>query len=398
VLVTTIAARDGGVSAMLRFVLDALIEQGFQPVVAFYKPYSEAAHLSVPLFRIGRGRVRSQRETWLGRYDAHAIGCWLPELEFTHYLPTRHWRELMDACEFHISVSGNCLAATGSTLRGRPNLAWVATPWHGDRKDRVAHFPLIRRILDRLLNRHFLLSLERKILRRCAVLALSEYTRKELDALAGKVLDVMPMPVDTQTFAPDPDAVVIGRVGFSGRFNDPRKNMPLLLAAVRIARRDGLDLHLELIGDQSSPELLEMVRVAGLEGCVQIMPHLDRAILAEHLRGLDVFVVPSHQEGLCIAALEAMASGCPVVSTRCGGPEEFVRDAYSGYCVDFDAEAMAQALGRIVRDRRLRKHLAEGARATVVARYQVDVARAIFWRAFNVTFGTIIIYQQSGEN
>lgn len=397
VLVTTIGSREGGVAAMLRFVLDTLAERDFDTEVAYYKPYSESPELSVPLYKLIGGRVGAREETSVANRPAHAIGCWLPELEFTQYLPTRHWKELIDDCDFHVSVSGNCLPATGSMMCGKPHLAWVATPWHEDRKDRVAKFPLARRLLDRSINQHMLSWLECRILKHCRVLALSEYTKAELNALAGQVADVLPMPVDTTLFAPRLGAVVVGRIGFSGRFNDPRKNMPLLVRALQIARQEGMDIQLELIGDDPSPTLSRMLMEAGLGDAVRITPHLDRLRLAEHLRCLDVFVVPSHQEGLCIAALEAMASGCPVVSTRCGGPEEYVRDDQTGYCVGFDAQAMAAALCRIVRDRDLRNRLAESARAAVVSRYQADVAKAIFWRAFDSTFGLTTSVDGSGE-
>ena len=57
----------------------------------------------------------------------------------------------------------------------------------------------------------------------------------------------------------------------------------------------------------------------------------------------DLFVIPSHQEGLCISALEAMACGVPVVSTRCGGPEDFVLPDRTGLLVPHQAPALAAA-------------------------------------------------------
>ena len=105
--------------------------------------------------------------------------------------------------------------------------------------------------------------------------------------------------------------------------------------------------------------------------------------LARLLSTLDVFVVPSQQEGLCLAALEAMAAGCPVVSTRCGGPEEFVQDGQTGFLSDASPESLAHAIARLVEDRELRARCAFGARALVERSYTRSTAAAAFWAAFD---------------
>ena len=79
--------------------------------------------------------------------ESHAIGAWLPELEFTHYAATKHWKSLIESCSAHLSVSGNILAATPYYQTETPFLAWVAAGWHDDRKDRV--YPLVRKLVDR---------------------------------------------------------------------------------------------------------------------------------------------------------------------------------------------------------------------------------------------------------
>ena len=97
-----------------------------------------------------------------------------------------------------------------------------------------------------------------------------------------------------------------------------------------------------------------------------------------------MFVIPSHQEGLCIAALEAMACGCPVVSTRCGGPEEFVVEGRTGYLVPASPEAMAD---RRIDHRRPREAPDSASRAEfVIADYGKAGAAKIFWAASRQRF------------
>ena len=388
VLVSTLEPRSGGVYAMTRFVIDTLEKRGLEPVIAHYAPYSVTPALSVPSFRLlQRGVGWQQAHTDRG-YEIHAIGAWLPELEFTHYAATPRWRELIGGCSAHLSVSGNILAATPYWQCGRPFLAWVATDWHGDREDRVRHFHPLRKVLDRVVNGPIIRWLEGKLLRSGQVLPLSEYTRRELSQIAQGTSfgDVLPSGIDTDLFVPQPARRVPRRIGFAGRFTDPRKNIGLMLAAVARLRSDGHDVHASIMGDIAGAQLHEQVRALGLEGHVEFLAPLKRDELAQHLQCLDVFIVPSHQEGLCIAALEAMACGVPVVATRCGGPEEFVIDGQTGFLADADPASLAKQIMKAIGDPGLHDHLARGARQLVVDRYSLTRTRQIFWDSFSSTF------------
>ena len=67
------------------------------------------------------------------------------------------------------------------------------------------------------------------------------------------------------------------------------------------------------------------------------------------LKDLDVFVLSSTSEGLPLVTLEAMASGKPLVVTRCGGPQEVVQDGIIGHVVaPGDAAALAAAIGGLL--------------------------------------------------
>jgi glycosyltransferase involved in cell wall biosynthesis len=63
----------------------------------------------------------------------------------------------------------------------------------------------------------------------------------------------------------------------------------------------------------------------------------------------DCWIVPSTTEGFGMPGLEAAACHCPIVSTRCGGPEDYVQDGVSGFLVPVgDSEAMADAVCRVL--------------------------------------------------
>jgi glycosyltransferase involved in cell wall biosynthesis len=388
VLISTAAPGLGGVDAMTQFVVNSLAARGLEPVIAHYAPYSAHPKLSVPAFRLLQRRTAMKRALAYDSRETHLVGAWLPELEFTHYAPTAHWKKLMDSCDAFVAVSGNVLAATPFLGTGRPYLAWVATDWQGDREDRAKRFPLGRRLLDFVVNGPVIRRLEKRLLVSGHILSLSNFTAQALATIAGPSFPkvILPVAIDAELFAPKPAALMPGRLGFAGRFNDPRKNIGLFLRAVAQLRGRGHDVSAVLMGDTANAHVKELIAGLGLASHVSIKGGLTRAEMRDCMQALDVFVLPSHQEGLCISALEAMACGVPVVSTCCGGPEEFVVPGATGALVTSDAEEMADAIAPIIGDRELRSRMSRSARQMVEDRYSSARLDAIFVQAFKTTF------------
>jgi glycosyltransferase involved in cell wall biosynthesis len=397
-LVSTIEPVDGGVPAMTRCIAALLEELDIEPVFAWYAPWSSHPQLSVPLHGLPTGRRPGQMsQSVYGGREGHGVGAWLPELEFTHYLPRRAWRELVASCHFHLAVTGNPLCAVPFARLGIPFLAWVATPWQADRADRVKRFSRPRRLLDRGLNGPVLRQLERQTLRAPGgrILALSSYTAAALEQIAGRPMDgVLRMPVNPAIFSPEPGRLVPWRIGFAGRYGDPRKHIDLLLEAMRQLIAAEQPVQLELAGEQNILLLKPRLEAMGIAERVRCHPCLAPEALAEVLRTLDLFVIPSHQEGLCIAALEAMACGVPVVSTRCGGPEDFVIDGRTGQLVARDATAMAAAISAICSNRPFRGTLSSGALAWVQELASPASARNTFQSQLEAAYPDVALSNQ----
>ncbi|MCP9903255.1 glycosyltransferase [Cyanobium sp. BA5m-21] len=399
-LISTIQPTSGGVPAKLRWLVQELQALGIAPTIAWYEPWSVSPRLSIPLRRLGSALLQGQRpglqrqELWPG-VPGVGIGSWLPELEFTHYQPHRHWRQLILAADLHIAVTGNPLCAHRFLASGVPFLAWIGTPWHGDRVDRVRQFPAHRRLLDAAVNSPVLRRQERRVLQsqQGHLLTISRRTAQELEQLSGRpVAGVLYLPPDPELFHPDPAARVPWRIGFSGRYSDPRKQLPLLLDALALLVRQGHPVQLELTGERAGHPLISQALAArGLLAHVRCHPYLQPAELARVIQRWDLFVIPSHQEGLCIAALEAMACGVPVVSTRCGGPEDFVIPGQTGTLVPHAAAAMAAAISQICGDAPQRQRLSAGALAWIAAHADATEARRRFRQHLRAVYPALLI-------
>ncbi len=195
---------------------------------------------------------------------------------------------------------------------------------------------------------------------------------------AGERTDVIPSGVDTDRFAPPIDRIAAKRalgisdvrslIGTVGRL-EPRKGTGTLIAALASLRRHGRDAGLVVVGDGPlRQQLADAAERLGVASHVRLLG--DRSDVREVLAALDVFVLPSRTEGMSNALLEAMATALPVVATAVGGTPEVVSDGVSGLLVAADdADAMANAIGRVLDDPAWAATLGAAARQTAEERF-----------------------------
>lgn len=155
-------------------------------------------------------------------------------------------------------------------------------------------------------------------------------------------------------------------VVWHGRVEVYNKGLDLLVAAWRLVcgtRRDRLPLLL-LIGSAQDDELFRRSLATLPAGTVRWDDRfvLDRDALWRNLSAADIAVRPSRNEGFSVALVEAMSCGLPVVAADASGVVEALPDGVGLVVPREDAQALAQAIGRLVDDERLRRSLGERAR------------------------------------
>ena len=164
------------------------------------------------------------------------------------------------------------------------------------------------------------------------------------------------------------DAFVVGWVGRMTGVKDTGAVLEIL----RATRDLGVDAVLCMVGDGPEREGLEqraqelgIVRHTYFAGYQPDVAGYDRLF--------DAFVLPSVNEGTPVSAIEALASGTPVVANLVGGVPDVIRDGVDGFLVDpGDTGAAGQRLAELARDPGLRAALGEAGRERVLARYSVE--------------------------
>lgn len=154
------------------------------------------------------------------------------------------------------------------------------------------------------------------------------------------------------------------------------KGLPELVEAASIVAEQFQDpaLRFILVGDGNlHPDLCQRVRQAGLESQFEFRGAIGpdrRSELVQLYRQAQIFVLPSHHEGMPTALLEAMATGLPVISTAVGGSLEVIVSGDNGLMVPpREPKALAQALLTLLRDSSLRRCLGKAGRKTVEEHY-----------------------------
>jgi phosphatidyl-myo-inositol alpha-mannosyltransferase len=218
-----------------------------------------------------------------------------------------------------------------------------------------------------------------KVTARIAVSALAR--RVQVEHLGGDAVEI-PNGVDARAFAQarplDGYPRAGGTVGFVGRFEEPRKGMPVLLEALRLLA-DGRPAMRLLVVGSGDADALRRAAGPGLTDRLVVLGQVDDATKARVLRSVDVYCAPNTGgESFGITLTEALAAGATVLASDLDAFRRVLDDGRAGVLFPTgDAAALATMLGALLDDPQRRARLAQAGRERVATFDWPVVARQV---------------------
>jgi glycosyltransferase involved in cell wall biosynthesis len=160
-------------------------------------------------------------------------------------------------------------------------------------------------------------------------------------------------------------------IGMVARLSDVKGQDILLKAMPRIIQAVA-GVELLLFGEgKMKPQLERIIADLKLAGHVRFFPVVDDTHAS--LSVLDICIVPSRQEGLGLAVMEAQACAVAVIAARVGGIVSLIEDGVNGVLVEpNDSEALAKAVIALLHDTSKRRRIAESARRHALKEYACE--------------------------
>jgi glycosyltransferase involved in cell wall biosynthesis len=220
----------------------------------------------------------------------------------------------------------------------------------------------------------------RSLSRASQIVVIGEYWRRYLVETLGVPGEIVTVIHNAAPLPPEPAPrgnrkcriVALGQLG-------ARKGTPELIDALASSAMRELDWEAVIAGNGDVEESRRRVVALGLQDRVQIPGWVDAATVAQLLASADVFTLPSHNEGLPVAILEAMSAVLPVVTTPVGAISELVIPGETGYLLTpGSATELAETLRRLVSDAALRVRLGRNGRKRVEQHFRIEATAERF--------------------
>ena len=293
--------------------------------------------------------------------------------------------------EFDIVHDNQCLG-TGLLKIAADGLPVVATVHHPITRDRVLDLAAAKWWRKPLVHRWYgFAQMQKRVARSIPdLLTVSSSSATDIAddfGVSPAQLHVVPLGVDTELFTPSSQPRVPGRIIAISSADRPLKGIGHLLQAVsRLRSEHELDLQLVAKLEPNGPTE-KLIADLGISDIVHTSSGLSDAELARLFSSAEIACIPSLYEGFSLPAVEAMASGTPIVASRAGAlPEVLGTD---GECADLvapgDVADLVHALGRLL-DSPERRHWL----GTAGRRRALDV---FSWES--VAAQTVRVYEQA---
>jgi phosphatidylinositol alpha-mannosyltransferase len=216
-------------------------------------------------------------------------------------------------------------------------------------------------------------------------IAVSDFARRvQVEHLGGDAV-IIPNGVHVDVFASGPPLPGYSRgvdgptIGFLGRYDEPRKGLPVLLEAMRTVVRHHPGARLLIAGRGDAAVVGELIG-EDLRAHVVLLGELSEADKAAFLRSVDVYCAPNLLgESFGVVLIEALAAGAPIVASDLDAFARVLQGGAAGVLVRRgDAPELARALCALLGDPERRAQLsAQGARTAAVYDWAVLAKRIL---------------------
>ena len=365
----------GGVLSSLKVVYE-FCEQYFTPKVYCLSFLPDVA-MSLKRFRF----FSSSAERMYEGMRCVEIGANFARSEPSLYwLTASSWEKYLSSYKYVFVTGGTPHLAQPALFLKKKFVLWLASTYADDRLHRIKNASFIQQFIQKLSD-PLMLRLERQILSAATVLLpISSYTKKLCEGVLSGSRDLMkvcPVPVDLKTFSPREHGTTF-RVIAVGRFTDVRKNLRMLLAVCEelLSLNDLVSCDIVGLFPEDDLDILKIVKK--FPGRIIFHGFVDQQKLDALYEKAFVSLITSDQEGLGIVGLDALSWGIPVVSTRCGGVEDYVIPGMTGMLVDLsDVQQMVDAVLVLIAKPEKYLFMSKGALSLVSATFS---KRSIFIR------------------
>ncbi len=366
----------GGVPAVGVFLRNALQRSARfdADLVSIAVSSRDTASVRLLAPRTWRSGPQESVGSWRGIPFKH-VGSHAAEIEVARYLPRERLTRILEEYDLVQVVAGTPTFACAVAPVSKPKCLSVATTIFQDRGSALSKARGLERVWRAgMTGLNFLL--ERNVLRRMDhVFAQSAYTHRLLEGLVPEGRLSMGSPgVDTSVFRPG-SAGATAYILSVARFADPRKNVGMLFRAYEQVERKLTNAPRLVLAGTAGPTQQDwaLARQLGIFPSIELRENPSVEELAKLYREATLFALPSNEEGFGIVVAEAMASGIPVVATRCGGPDSVVVEGKTGYLTPVgDHQAMAKRLTELLTDVLRREEMGREGRRVAEQRFSIE--------------------------
>lgn len=177
---------------------------------------------------------------------------------------------------------------------------------------------------------------------------------------------ILPNPTELPFVVPNRNNATKIKLGFFGRVGSRKGTFDLIEAYASLPKHLKENSELIIAGDGEVENAKNLVDILHLEQNVTFLGWIDTKTRDTLLATIDIFVLPSYNEGLPMALLEAMGWGLPVIVTPVGGIPELVISGQNGVIVlPGDIEMLSKTIQQLIEYENYRLSLGQAARLTV---------------------------------